>query len=411
MDKATFEIRCTGCGKPFPHVFMPFCDVCNNITEAFYDLGAVKIHEASNPYVRFRDLLPVHDDALLPDTASYTPVIHAKALGVKLGMAHLYLKDETQAATGTTKDRMAAVSLAYLYECGVRAFCTSSTGNSSTAYANAITAFPDFAMYLFTAEDFVDRVNYQATSQIVHYGMRGASFVEAFNYAGEFANKNGLVSERGFFNVGRREGLKLAWLEAIEQIDRPIDWYVQAVSSAMGVYGVYKGAKEAVQLGLSPRAPQLLCVQQASCAPMAQAWAQDSATIQPHHVVQEPAGIAKAILRGDPTRAYPHTRRIVKESGGSIEAVSEAEIRAARDLVEKLEGASICFSAATAVAGLIKRVRSDDFPKHETVLINLSGSDRDVDPAVDRRDDVHWLARSGHGWVPEVPDRKGSQVF
>ncbi len=35
----------------------------------------------------------------------------------------------------------------------------------------------------------------------------------------------------------RREGLKLAFLEAAEQVPGPIDWYVQAISSGMGVYG------------------------------------------------------------------------------------------------------------------------------------------------------------------------------
>lgn len=224
MNNANFDVRCIGCGKHFSHMFMPFCDVCNSITEVFYDLAAIKFHDSENPYLRFRDLLPVTDISHLPETAAYTPLVHAQKLGDKLGIPRLYLKDETKSPTGTTKDRMAAVSLAYLYECGVRTFCTSSTGNSSTAYANAIGRFPDFTMYLFTAEDFRDRVQYHPCSQIKHFVLRGASFVEAFNYSAEFARKNGFVPERGFFNLGRREGLKLAWFEAIDQLDgRNID--------------------------------------------------------------------------------------------------------------------------------------------------------------------------------------------
>src|SRR5256886_15862678 len=126
--------------------------------------------------------------------------------------------------------------------------------------------------------------------------MRDASFVDAATYAGSYARQHGLVSESGFFNPGRREGLKLAFLEAAEQVPRPIDWYVQAVSSAMGVYGVYKGAKELHALELGERPPRLLCVQQETCAPMVAAWEDGSDRIRPEHIVERPAGIAKPIL-------------------------------------------------------------------------------------------------------------------
>jgi threonine synthase len=369
------------------------------MTDVEYDLGKVELHESPNPYVRFADLLPIrtlHDR--LPADARYTPTIHAARLGARLGMPSLYLKNETVLPTCSTKDRMAAVSLAYLSECGVRAFCTSSSGNSSTSYAYAIRAHPDMRLYLFTAESFLRRVQYADHAQVVHVGLRDASFVEAFEFAGTYAQQHGLSSERGFFNLGRREGLKLTFLEASEQVDAPIDWYVQAVSSAMGVYGTYKGAKELHRLKRIDRLPKLLCAQQESCAPMARAFAEGSATIQPHHIVRRPSGIAEAILRGDPTRAYPHVRTIVIESGGGFVSVNEAEIREARRMVEELEGVSPCFSSSTAVAGLIKQVRGGAFPKREAVLVNLTGADRENAPHPGH---VVWMRRGAGGWVEE----------
>ena len=94
--------------------------------------------------------------------------------------------------------------------------------------------------------------------------MRDASFVDAFEYAGVYARENKLVAERGFFNIGRREGLKMTFLEASEQIPQTIDWYVQAISSAIGVYGNYKAAKELYQLKRIKHLPKLLCVQPSS---------------------------------------------------------------------------------------------------------------------------------------------------
>jgi threonine synthase len=411
MGKRLYKVSCAGCGKSFDSVFMPFCDACGEITEVSYDLDRVRLHDSNNPYERFRDLLPVADSALLPGEYEYTPAVHAQKLGAELGMPNLYLKDESRLPTGTTKDRMAAVSLAYLYECGVRTFCTSSTGNSSTSYARAIDNFEDFNMYLFTAEAFRHRVQYAYSDRITHFVMRDASFVEAFNYSGEFAGYNGFVSERGFFNLGRREGLKLAWFEALDQIERPIDWYVQAVSSAMGVYGTYKGASEMVQLGKAARTPRVLCVQQETCSPMVQAWREGSDKILPHHKALNPRGIAEAILRGDPTRAYPHVRRIAIESRGDFESVSETEIREARRMVEELEGLTPCFSASTAVAGLIKQIRRGIFPAEDTVLVNLTGSDRPRDEIAPNRAEEVLLVKTAGCWTPQNPQHAENLRF
>lgn len=402
---STFQVLCADCRKNYDHQFVPFCEECGGITEAIYDLEKVSLRDSKNPYERFQDLLPVRDPSLFPTDTEYTPTLHAKKLGAAIGLSNLYLKDETVLPTGTTKDRMAATAMAFLKECGVKTFCTSSTGNSSTAYARAMKGFDDFKMFLFTAEDFHNRVQFSNHPNIVHYVMRDATFTEAFNYGGEFAGLNGFVSEKGFFNLGRREGLKLTWMEAVDQVEGPIHWYVQAISSAMGVFGTYKGAKELHGIGHSALVPRLLCCQQESCSPMATAWAEDSESIKPHHIVQRPAGIAKAILRGDPTKAYPFIRKIVKESEGEIVSVSEAKIREARQMVKDLEGIDPCFSASTAIAGLIKAVQDGHVPSEDTVVINLTGSDREVVDDGKGPGDVRMLYRTENGWLPEDPEK------
>ena len=409
-NTASLQISCCSCGKTFDGVFQPFCDQCGNITDVRYDLDQVQLRDSDNPYLRFQDLLPVRDKSLLPTDMTYTPVIHAQTLGKKLGMPNLYLKDETTLPSKTTKDRMAAVALPYLYECGVRTFCSSSTGNSSTAFSRAIPRFDGMNMFLFTASDFRNRVQFSNHPNITHYIMRDATFAEASNYSCTFAQLNGFVPERGFFNLARREGLKLSFLEATEQIPQPINWYVQAISSAMGVFGVYKGAGELQALSRIPSLPRLLCVQQDTCAPMVRAWNDDAETIEPEHIFETPTGIAEAILRGNPTRTYPHIRRIVKESDGNIVGVSEKEIREARTLVEELEGLSPCFAASTAVAGLIKEIRREQFPLNDTVLISLTGGERSPAPQTKPADNIRWLYQTENGWLPEEPDLEGGLV-
>lgn len=375
-----FQLRCVCCGLSQNRPYSPRCRHCDGLTDPFYSLESTRLHDSDNPYIRFFDLLPVRDRSLLPLDMGYTPTVHAITLGSRLGLSSLFLKNETTLPTGTTKFRMAAVALAYLYESGVRHFCASSTGNSSTAYAHQITKIPGMKMSLFTAAEFQQRVTFPPTPQIEHHLLEGKSFAEAFNYAAEFAGQHGYTAERGFFNPGRREGLKLAWCEATDQVEAPIDWYVQAVSSGMGVYGTYKAARELQRIGHIEHLPRLLCVQQQSCAPMVSAWNEGAEQIAERHIVRKPRGIAKAILRGDPSGVYPYMRKIVQHSGGGFAAVSEDEIREAQSLVRELEGIAICPSASAAVAGLIKMRKNGRIGSGETVLINLTGSDREPLP-------------------------------
>lgn len=368
------------------------------MTDIEYDLDRAELRDSQNPFIRFRDLIPVHDDRLLPSHGRFTDTVHAVALGDKLGMTGLYLKNETLLLTGTTKDRMAAVAIPYLYEGGVRGFCTSSTGNSSTAYAHAITQVAGMTMYLFTASDFAKRLHIPDSPQVVNFVLRDATFVEAFDAARAYAERNGLISERGFFNPGRREGLKLAFLEAADQVPGTIDWYFQAVSSAMGVYGTHRGACQMKALGAIAEIPRMVCVQQDTCAPMVTAWESGSDQIRPQDIVERPIGIAKAILRGNPTLAYPPVRQLVVATGGTFVAVSEVEIRAAHDLLEDEEGISSCFAAAAALAGAIKLRQRGDLAPDDTVLVNITGRERTEKPSMGP---IHWLVRSGDGWEPE----------
>jgi threonine synthase len=394
--------RCVSCRKTFPHSFTTVCDRCGAMVDIEYDLDHATLYDSDNPLERFFDLLPLENSAsLLPVELQFTPCIHATNLGDFLGMPSLYLKDETVLPTGTTKDRMAAVVLPFLQECGIHEFCTSSTGNSSTALAYLIARYPNFRVYVFSGENFKDRVHSADGEGVVHFVLRGATFVEAFACAAEFASRHNLTSERGFFNPSRREGLKVAFLEAAEQVPQPIDWYVQAVSSAMGVYGAFKGARELLALGSIPCLPRLLCVQQDTCAPMVRAFEEGSEVIRPEHIVERPYGIADAILRGNPEKVYPYVRAIVNESNGTFAAVSESEIRETRSMVEEMEGFSPCFTSSAALAGMIRMLRKGALTRTDTVLVNITGRDREPTGSPGR---IHWLKASGDGWQPEDPN-------
>jgi hypothetical protein len=77
-------------------------------------------------------------------------------------------------------------------------------------------------------------------------------------------------------------------------------------------------------------------------------------------------------------------------------------------MVEELEGISPCFSASAALAGLVRLVRRGDFPRSDTVMVNLTGSDRQPSPAPAK---IHWLRAADGEWEPEDPDDEVTQAL
>ncbi len=372
-----YRAICQSCGREYAGGFHPVCE-CGGMVDVEYLLREVRLRESRNPLERFFDLLPIrHEENLRWLGDGNTPTVHARALGKLLGLDKLYLKDETRNPTRTTKDRMASVALSLFEETGVREFACSSTGNSSTSFAFGVEQLPDFRLHVFVGRDFLHRMNFDSSDRIKVYWVRDATFVEAHECAKAFSRINKQVTaERGFFNPGRREGLKLAFLEGVLDMPEPPHWYFQACSSGMGIYGAWRAAQQLFRLGLSWRLPRLACVQQSTCDPMVRSWRAGSRLTRPQDIIHEPTGIAEAILRGNPVHTYPHMYDIVYQSGGTFEAVTEKEIREAQKMIFELEGIEACPSSATTVAAAKKMAAVGELRRDDVVFANLTGGMR-----------------------------------
>lgn len=374
VPKKVLVHQCRRCGRRYPHGYTPRCIACGDLVEVQYDLGAARLYDSPVVMERYFDLLPIRQpDSLLPLGEGNTPCVHAAVLGASLGLERVYLKLESQNPTGTTKDRMAAVVLSLFNELGIAEFVNSSTGNTANSLAYGIRRYPRFKMHLFIGAAFQEGVRFaNGNPRVVLNVLEGMSYAEVSNYARGEAKRRRLPFEAGFFNPARREGLKLAYFEAVEQVPDEIRWYVQAVSSAMGAYGTWKGAKELQGLGKAHVLPRIVCVQQESCCPMVKAFEEGSPVIKRHHIVPNPGGIAKAILLGDPSDCYPYVYEMVQESGGTFARVSEIEIREAQARLAEIEGVHCGYTAATTVAALIRMASQGAIRADETVLLNLT---------------------------------------
>lgn len=367
------RLRCVRCGESYPFGFLLRCPSCNGLVDPVYDLEKARLLDSSRSLERYFYLTPLQKlSSAFSIGEGNTPCIHARRLGTHIGLERLYLKDETSNVTGTTKDRMATCVISYFRETGINTFVASSTGNSSSSLAYCLHSLPDMSLHLFCAREFLPRHAYYEHPRI-HMHVIDGDFVEAGEAAKQFARERDIPFEGGFFNLARREGLKLAYLEAFEQLTEEPAVVVQAVSSGMGIYGAYRGLREYQQIGRLRRTPRFVCAQQDTCSPMYRAYMAGSPVIRPEDIVHHPHGLAEAILRGDPSQSYPYLYDIIKATDGCFACASQTALRDAQQLLLETEGINACYASATALAVVQSLAKSGWIGRQEVVLVMITG--------------------------------------
>lgn len=371
--RVRYRLACVRCGAEQPAAgYLTACHPCGGLLDAVYDLSQAVIGPpGTDPLSRFADLLPTAPPAA--HGIAGTPLLELDA-GPAIPVP-VYAKWEGAHPTGSAKDPMAVVSLAYMHGCGVRAFAFSSTGNTTAAFAWALPMWPDLTGHVFVPAGFPGPAS--PPPNLVVHEVPGdyAAAHQAAHHATAAAGRDAMAAEGGFLSVGRREGLKLAYLEALTATPRPPTVVVQAVSSGMGIVAAAKAATELTAMGLLARRPRLVAVQQESCAPMVASFLAGAATLRPADVISNPDGPAVAMLLGDPSSSYPYVRDTVLAAGGTLVAARAADISAALADARRC-GLDVCFSSATALAGVAGLYRAGGITEEDVVLVNLTGSAR-----------------------------------
>jgi len=346
------------------------CRVCGHACEAHYGeqesqpTDATR-HSGDDVLRRHAAVLPATPDSLGRLALAPTPLIDLT--GHFDTPARVFAKVEGANPTGSTKDPMAAVAVANLFDRGIREFVFTSTGNSGAAFAWALEAFPEMTATLVVPEGFPSPERVPANLTIAP---TRSSYAEAHVDAERLAAARGCHCEEGFFSIGRREGLKVGYLEALLGLPSPPKLIVQAISSGMGMLAVARAVSHTV---VGPASPRILGIQQESCAPMVTAFIDGSPTLRPSDVVPRPTGLCVATLLGDPTTSYPDVARVVRASGGALRSVTDEAAMAARAKLEGL-GLEVCMASALCCAGFEKHASVGSVAEGDTVLLMLTGA-------------------------------------
>ncbi|WP_293780774.1 threonine synthase [uncultured Aeromicrobium sp.] len=367
------HLLCRECGATRqlgPHYA---CSECFGPLEVAYDFGQVtreQITAGPRNIWRYKALLPVPDDIESSPNLEpgFTRLLNARNLAAELGLARLWVKDDSTNPTNSFKDRVVACALSAARELGSRVFACPSTGNLANAVA-AAGARAGIPTVVFIPS------NLETPKQV-----NSAVFTESLvAVEGTYDDVNKLASEIAgedpgwaFVNVNVRpfyaEGSKTLGYEIAEQLGwRLPDQIVIPVASGSQLTKVHKAFQELIALGLVEDKPYKVFGAQADgCSPVASAFKAGVDAIRP----VKPDTIAKSLAIGNPADGI-YVLDVARQTGGGVEQVGDDEIRAGIVLLARHEGIFTETAGGTTVAVLKKLVETGQLdPAAETVIIN-----------------------------------------
>ncbi len=381
-------MECRECGAAYELDASYVCSRCFGPLEVVYDHTGAR--PATSPSLRRRiqggpqniwryaDFLPVVDGQPGPSSrassrvglpAGCTPLIRADRLAERLGLGEVWVKNDAANPTHSFKDRVVSVAAARARELGFEVLACASTGNLANSVA-AHAAALGLESYVFIPADLEEQ-------KVLATGVYGTNLVKV---RGNYDDVNRLCTELSgerdwaFVNVNLRpyyaEGSKTIAYEIAEQLGWVTpDRIVAPVASGSLFTKIAKGFSEWLELGLiSGDAPVMHGAQAAGCSPVAQAWDAGHDVCRP----VKPDTIAKSLAIGNPADG-PYALELARTSGGSIEAVTDDEIRDGIRLLAETTGVFTETAGGVTTAVLAKLAEQGAIGPDERVVLVITG--------------------------------------
>jgi threonine synthase len=369
-------LRCKECGTSYPLEARYVCEHCFGPLEAAYDLSHLdpaeakrKIQAGSRGIWRYADFLPFGDRPKDPLEPGLTPLVRADRLAERLGLGEIWIKNDAANPTHSFKDRVVAVALAKARELGFDTIACASTGNLANAVA-AHAAAAGVRSYVFVPSDLEEQ-------KLLATGIYGTTLV---GVTGTYDDVNRLCTELcemrewAFVNVNLRpyyaEGSKTLAYETVEQLGWELpDRVVCPIASGSLFTKLGRGFSEWLDLGLADgELPAFTGAQPAGCGPVAVAFAEGHEICRP----VKPETIAKSLAIGNPADG-PYALELARKTGGSIEAVTDDEIRDGIRLLAETTGIFTETAGGVTVAVLAKLARADAIAADERIVVYITG--------------------------------------
>jgi threonine synthase len=370
-------LKCRECGREYPLEATHVCEFDFGPLEVVYDYDRIKrslTHKAieSRPQNmwRYRELLPVAGEPTVGFKVGFTPLIKADRLAERLGIRELWIKNDTvNYPTLSFKDRVVSVALSRARELGFTTVACASTGNlANSVAANAAAA--GLRAYVFIPSDLeqgkiVNSLVYGA--QVI--GIKG-HYDEVNRLCAEIAGKFGWA----FVNVNMRpyyaEGSKSMGYEIAEQLGWQIPKHtVVCMASGSLLTKIRKAYQELIKLGLTPEAEHRIYGAQATgCSPISTAQKAGLDFFKP----VKPNTIAKSLSIGTPADGF-YALRVMKETGGAADDVTDDEIREGIKMLAECEGIFAETAGGVTVGVAKKLIASGKIPADDSAVLCITG--------------------------------------
>jgi threonine synthase len=373
---AVQALRCKECDERYPLEARYVCDVCFGPLEVAYDLSGIDAAEArrriqAGPLSiwRYADFLPFETPPQTALPVGLTPLVRADRLAERLGLGEVWVKNDAANPTHSFKDRVVSVALAKARELGFDVIACASTGNLANAVAGHAAA-AGLESYVFIPADLEEQ-------KVLATGVYGAHVVSV---RGTYDDVNRLCTELSgerdwaFVNVNVRpyysEGSKTLGFEIAEQLGFELpDRVVCPVASGSLFTKIARGFEEWLEVGLlEGPLPAFNGAQAAGCSPVAQAFEQGHEICRP----VKPDTIAKSLAIGNPADG-PYALELARSTGGSVEAVTDEEIRAGIKLLAETTGIFTETAGGVTTAVLRKLAERGDVDAGERVVLAITG--------------------------------------
>jgi threonine synthase len=373
-----YQLRCRECGKSWGNAPRSFCEECFSPLEISYDYSALKSIASKDKLAarsfnmwRYAEFLPLPDGFEFPNAVGGTPLVPSQHLAKKWGLRNLYFKNDAVCFPSLSfKDRVVATALAAARRFGFQTVGCSSTGNLANAVA-AQSAQQGFDACVFIPADL-------EPAKILNTAVYGARIVRI---NGNYDHVNRLcaqIADRfqwGLVNVNLRpyysEGSKTHGFEIAEQLGwRLPDNVVVPMAGGSLITKIAKAFRELVALRWVEEKPvKFFGAQATGCSPISSAVKRGLARFEP----QKPETIARSLAIGNPADG-PFAIKLIRESGGWAEDVSDREIVKSIQLLAETEGifAETAGGVTTGVAG--KLVREGRIRSDETTVVCITGN-------------------------------------
>jgi threonine synthase len=343
-------------------------------------MSRAKVTSRPNTMWRFRELLPIDGEPTVGSLVGGTPLIRADRLAEALGVASLWLKnDAVNYPTLSFKDRVVSVALSKAREFGFHTVGCASTGNlANSVAANAAAA--GLESYIFIPADLEPAKVIGTTI----YGAKVIAVTGTYDQVNRLCTQVAFKFGWGFVNINLRpfyaEGSKSVGFEIAEQLGWRTPQHVVVPMAGGSLIGkVQKAFEELALLGLIADAScRIHGAQPSGCSPISTAVKNGWET---HKPVRKPNTIAKSLAIGDPADGY-FAAKVIRESGGWAEDVTDEEISEAMLLLGRTEGVFAETAGGVTVAVARKLIEQGRIPRDEEVVLCITGNGLKTQEAV-----------------------------